>query len=77
MWGLGGEGVRSIAEEAFEGPAVFVLGNEAEGLPKHIRELCDIVLSISMHPRCESLNVAAAAAATLFAWSTKHPEALS
>jgi len=77
VYGLAGEGVRSIAEEAFEGPAVFVLGNEAEGLPKHIRELCDIVLSISMHPRCESLNVAAAAAATLFAWSTKHPEALS
>jgi 23S rRNA (guanosine2251-2'-O)-methyltransferase len=77
VYGLSGESVDSVGEEAFDAPAVFIFGNEGEGLPKHIRTLCDRELKIPMHPRSESLNVAAAAAATLFAWSSKHQEALS
>lgn len=76
VYGLAGEAKESIATANFTEPAVFVVGNEGLGLPKHLRELCDAELKIPMHPRTESLNVAAAAAATLFAWSTKHPEAL-
>ena len=77
VYGLAGESTERLAEATFARPSVFVFGNEGEGLPKNIRALCDALLSIPMHPRCESLNVAAAAAATLFAWSTKHSEALS
>lgn len=75
-YGLAGEGAQSVSEEGFEKPTALVLGNEAEGLREKTRELCDILLSIPMHPQCESMNVAAAGAVALYAWSTKHPEAL-
>ena len=70
-------GAKTIADEPFAEPAVLILGNEGTGVPKTIRALVDQTLSIPMHPRTESLNVAAAAAAALFAWSTRHPAALS
>jgi 23S rRNA (guanosine2251-2'-O)-methyltransferase len=76
VYGLAGEGAARITKEQFSEPAVFVLGNEGEGLPAHVKKLCDKELNIPMHPRCESLNVAAAAATTLFAWSSTHTEAL-
>lgn len=66
-----------LAEEAFAAPSVFVFGNEGQGLPGAVRPLCDRTVAISMHPRAESLNVAAAAAAALYAWSTQHSKALN
>jgi len=77
VYGLAGEGKSSITEAPFAEPALFVLGNEGAGLSNQVRKLCDTTLSVPMHPRCESLNVAASAAATLYEWSTKHPEALA
>jgi len=61
-----------LSGEPFEAPAVMVFGNEGAGLPGAVRPLCDRFLSIPMHPRAESLNVAAAAAVALYAWSQKH-----
>ncbi len=72
---LGGEG-NSVSREKFDAPAVFVLGNESEGIRAKTREVCDILLSIPTHPQCESLNVAAAAAVTFYEWSRHHQEAL-
>lgn len=76
LWGLAGEGATPLPEAHFDRPAVFIVGNEAEGLPAHVRDVCDGLLSIPMHPRCESLNVAAAGAAALYAWSVQHKGAL-
>lgn len=70
-------GKQNINEEAFAKPTVLVLGNEGVGIDKALRALCDETLSIPMHVRTESLNVAASAAIALHAWSTKHPEALA
>lgn len=75
VYGLEAAGT-SIGQEPFAQPSVFVFGNEGAGLPGAVRPLCDGFLSVPINPRAESLNVAAAAAATLFAWSAKHPEAL-
>lgn len=76
VFGLAGEGAKSINNESFDGPCVFILGNEGEGIRQKTRELCDSLLSIPIDPKCESLNAAVSAGVALYAWSTKHPEAL-
>ncbi len=75
-YGLDGEAKQSITQEKFDAPTVFVFGNEENGIRQKTLELCDISLSIPMHPGCESLNVAASAAVALYAWSTKHEGSL-
>jgi 23S rRNA (guanosine2251-2'-O)-methyltransferase len=75
IYGLDAGGA-PLTEEAFEAPSVFVLGNESAGLPGAVKPLLTAALKIPMHARAESLNVAAAAAAALFAWSSRHPGAL-
>lgn len=76
IYGLAGGSKQSLGAEKFEEASVFVMGNESTGIRQKTLELCDIPLSIPMDPRCESLNVAASAAVTLYAWSAKHPNAL-
>jgi 23S rRNA (guanosine2251-2'-O)-methyltransferase len=77
VYGLDAAGEQSLHTEPFEHASVIVVGNEAEGMRQKTRELCDILLSIPMHARCESLNAAVSTAVTLAAWSARHPEALS
>lgn len=77
VYGLEGEGTTSTVKEKFTRPSVFVLGNEGSGLREKTKELCDELLSIPIHPRCESLNAAAATAIVLASWSAQHPGALS
>jgi len=77
VYGLEGEGTVSTVTEKFPKPSVFVLGNEGSGLREKTKEACDDLISIPMHPRCESLNAAAATAIVLASWSAKHPGALS
>ncbi len=75
IYGLAMEG-NPLPEEKFDAPAVFVLGNEGEGIREKTLELCDIKLSIPMHPRCESLNVAVSGGVVFNEWSQQHPHAL-
>lgn len=76
IYGLDGEAKKSLSNEKFDAPSLFILGNEGTGIRQKTREICDILLSIPMHPKAESLNVAASAATTLYAWSSQHPDAL-
>jgi 23S rRNA (guanosine2251-2'-O)-methyltransferase len=76
VYGLAGEGAIDLSQEQFTKPSVFVLGSEGEGLREKTREHCDTLLRIPMHPRTESLNVAASAATVFYAWSSQHPGAL-
>lgn len=71
IYGLEGESKHSIHDEKFDSPTVIVLGNESEGIREKTKELCDVLLSIPMDPRCESLNAAVSAAVTLYAWNVK------
>lgn len=72
IYGLDETATQPITTEKFDAPTVFILGNEAKGLREKTRELCDILLSIPMSPKCESLNAAASAAVAFYAWSAKH-----
>ena len=72
IYGLDETATKSAALEKFDRPSVFVMGNEAAGIREKTRELCDVLLSIPMNARCESLNVAASAAITFYSWSLQH-----
>lgn len=52
---------------AAAGRVVLVLGNEAHGLAPTTSALLDATVAIALHPRAESLNVAAAAAIAIHA----------
>lgn len=77
VYGLEGKGTVSTVTEEYPKPSVFVLGNEGSGLREKTKETCDDLVSIPIHPQCESLNAAAATAIVLASWSAKHPGALS
>lgn len=49
-----------------EAPVAIVFGNEAHGLPPTVRSRVDEVLAVPTYGRAESLNLAAAAAVTLY-----------
>ncbi|GMQ95301.1 MAG: 23S rRNA (guanosine(2251)-2'-O)-methyltransferase RlmB [Patescibacteria group bacterium] len=76
VYGLEGGREESVMSESYDKPSVFILGNESKGIRDKTRDLCDTLISIPISPKCESLNVAASAAVTLFSWSLQHPEAL-
>lgn len=75
-YALAMEGPKTVSEEAYDAPALFVVGNEGKGIRLKTVEHCDVMLRIPMHPRCESLNASVSAAVALYAWSDQHPEAL-
>lgn len=49
-----------------EQPTLWVLGNEAWGMPKELLDACDEVVAIPIYGRAESLNLATAAAVCLY-----------
>jgi len=77
VYGLEGEAKQSVTKENFDAPTLFIFGNEEKGIRLKTRELCDILISIPISSRCESLNVGASAAVALYAWSAKHQRALT
>jgi 23S rRNA (guanosine2251-2'-O)-methyltransferase len=76
-YGLAGDGSTTTSTERFTKPSLFVLGNEGAGLREKTRKHCDRLISIPIHPRCESLNAAAAAAVVMATWAAEHPSALA
>jgi TrmH family RNA methyltransferase len=62
-------------EQVELGPGVtFVLGAEREGLPADVLATCAEIATISTPGPAESLNVAAAGAIALHAWSSRVPK---
>ncbi len=77
VYGLAMDGSRTLSQEKFDTPAVFIVGNESKGIREKTLALCDTLLRIPMHPRCESLNAAVGAAIVLHEWSNQHSEAMA
>ncbi|MGA9421901.1 MAG: 23S rRNA (guanosine(2251)-2'-O)-methyltransferase RlmB, partial [Rhodanobacteraceae bacterium] len=64
--GLAGDAERSIYTLDLVGPTALVLGGEAEGMRRLVRERCDYVARIPMPGAMESLNVSVAVGVVLF-----------
>lgn len=68
-YGLVMEGDTALNKAQFDTPTLFVVGNESAGIREKTLELCDVKLSIPMHPGCESLNASVATSVVLYEWS--------
>jgi len=75
-YGLVMNGSQNITDEKFDAPALFIVGNEGDGIRQKTLERCDVGLRIPMHARTESLNASVSAAVVLYQWSVRHPAAL-
>ena len=72
--GLDHEAPTSIHDAEPPGrPLALVLGAEDVGLSRLVREACDVLVSIPMSGRMDSLNAASALAVGLFAYATRPP----
>lgn len=69
MWCYGADPDGSATYDAvdFSGPVVLVLGSEGRGLRPRVARGCDLLVSIPLRGRVESLSVSAAAAVLIFA----------
>ena len=66
VYGLTGEGERSLAHFPFTGSVALVLGGEGKGLRRLVREKCDELLAIPIGGLVGSLNVSVAAGIGLY-----------
>lgn len=71
IYGLAADGDVKLHDEDFSKASAFVIGNEAKGVREKTREACDIILSIDIDDRCESLNAATAASIVMYQWSAR------
>lgn len=62
LYSLEAKGKHNLLQDTLKKPAVFILGNESDGVSKTISQLCDEQIHIPMQRGVESLNVAITAA---------------
>ena len=68
IYGLDAFGEKTIYEEKYTEASVFVIGNEGDGVREKTKEHCDMILSIPISEKCESLNAGVSTAITLYEW---------
>ncbi len=68
IYGLAGEEGRNLYRQELKKAAIFVMGNETEGVAEQHRNLIDAWLTIPMASGVESLNVACAATVVGSEW---------
>lgn len=61
-----------IRKEKFLGGSAIVVGNEGNGLPKEVSEMCDKPITIKMSGNINSLNVAMASGIIMWKMSNDH-----
>ena len=67
MWIYGAEAGGGRWEECdLTGPAALVIGSEGFGLSRLVRETCDVILSLPMLGKVNSLNASVAAGILMY-----------
>lgn len=66
VYGTGLGATASLYETDLRGAAAIVIGSEGDGMGRLVTECCDVVMSIPMIGKTQSLNASAAAAVVLF-----------
>ena len=66
LYGMAGDGDKSLYDIDLTGPVAIVLGGEGKGLRQNTRNHCDAMVHIPMLGAVESLNVSVAAAVCLY-----------
>ena len=75
VWIVGLEGdspAEKVETVRLDGPLALVVGNEAEGMRRLIKESCDALMRLPMRGKAESLNAAVAGSVALYlAWQAR------
>ena len=66
MIGVEGGTTADYTEFDMKVPLALVLGSEGQGIRRLVKENCDVLLSIPMHGKVNSLNVSVATGIVLF-----------
>ena len=66
VYGTAADARQTMYQADLKGPAAIVIGSEGEGMGRLVRETCDVLLSIPMKGKLNSLNASAAAAILLY-----------
>lgn len=66
IFGAEADGTVGLYDADFAGATAIVIGSEAEGISRLVRQKCDFIVSIPMQGRVNSLNASNAAAVLLY-----------
>jgi 23S rRNA (guanosine2251-2'-O)-methyltransferase len=73
FWALGADGAAELDlwSAPLDGRIALVLGSEGSGLSRLVRESCDVLVSIPVKGRVDSLNVAQAVSVLAYEWARR------
>ena len=66
VFGAAAQAQTPMYEADFKGPTALVIGSEGDGMSRLVSETCDVLVSIPMRGKLNSLNASAAAAILLY-----------
>ena len=66
VYGTAADAPTGMWETNLKGPVCLVIGSEGDGMGRLVRENCDVLVSIPMHGKVNSLNASAAAGILMY-----------
>lgn len=66
VYGLDMDGDSNIYNTDFDGAVAIVVGNEGKGISRLVRDNCDVIVSIPMYGKINSLNASVSSAISVY-----------